>query len=89
MTWEEVFEGAKTKSSTDWRTFGGCIPVEYLNIKIDYDSLKELGAIMGSGGLIVMDEDTCMVDLARFFLEFVQDESCGSALPVGWALKGC
>ncbi len=60
---------------------GGCIPVGYLNVKIDYDSLKELGAIMGSGGLIVMDEDTCMVDLARFFLEFVQDESCGKCTP--------
>jgi len=60
---------------------GGCIPLEHLNVPIDYDSLKELGAIMGSGGLIVMDEDTCMVDLARFFLEFVQDESCGKCTP--------
>ena len=60
---------------------GGCIPKEHLNVPIDYESLTELGAIMGSGGLIVMDEDTCMVDVARFFLEFVQDESCGKCPP--------
>ncbi len=60
---------------------GGCIPVQHLNTPIDYESLSALGTIMGSGGLIVMDEDTCMVDLARFFLEFVQDESCGKCTP--------
>jgi len=60
---------------------GGCIPREMLNVPVDYESLKELGAIMGSGGLIVMDEDTCMVDLARFFVDFVQDESCGKCTP--------
>jgi len=60
---------------------GGCIPKEYLNVPVDYESLNELGAIMGSGGLIVMDEDTCMVDMARFFLDFVQDESCGKCPP--------
>ena len=60
---------------------GGCIPAEHLNVKLDYESLTELGAIMGSGGLIVMDEDTCMVDVARFFLEFVQEESCGKCVP--------
>lgn len=60
---------------------GGCIPKEHLNVPLDYESLQELGAIMGSGGLIVMDEDSCMVDLARFFLEFVQDESCGKCTP--------
>jgi len=60
---------------------GGCIPVEHLNVKVDYESLKELGAIMGSGGLIVMDEDTCMVDLARYFMEFIQEESCGKCTP--------
>lgn len=60
---------------------GGCIPAEHLNVKLDYESLSELGAIMGSGGLIVMDEDTCMVDVARFFLEFVQEESCGKCVP--------
>ncbi len=59
---------------------GGCITGEYLNTPIDYDSLKELGAIMGSGGLVCMDEDTCMVDVARYFMEFVQDESCGKCV---------
>ncbi len=60
---------------------GGTIPEEYLDIKIDYESLKEVGAIVGSGGLIVMDEENCMVDVARFFLDFTQDESCGKCTP--------
>jgi NADH-quinone oxidoreductase subunit F len=60
---------------------GGCIPRQHLDVPVDYESLQELGAIMGSGGLIVMDEDTCMVDMARFFLDFVQDESCGKCPP--------
>lgn len=60
---------------------GGCIPKQHLNVPLDYESLNELGAIMGSGGLIVMDDDACMVDVARFFLEFVQEESCGKCVP--------
>ncbi|NSW89846.1 MAG: NADH-quinone oxidoreductase subunit NuoF [Firmicutes bacterium] len=60
---------------------GGCLTREHLNTQIDYDSLTNLGTIMGSGGLIIMDEDTCMVDMARFFMEFVQDESCGKCVP--------
>jgi NADH:ubiquinone oxidoreductase subunit F (NADH-binding) len=60
---------------------GGCIPAQYLDSEIDYDSVQQLGAIMGSGGLIVMDENTCMVDVARYFLEFVQSESCGKCTP--------
>ena len=60
---------------------GGCIPREHLNVALDYESLQELGAIMGSGGLIVMDDETCMVDVARYFLEFVQEESCGKCVP--------
>ena len=60
---------------------GGCIPKQHLNVPLDYESLNELGAIMGSGGLIVMDNDSCMVDVARFFLEFVQEESCGKCVP--------
>ncbi len=60
---------------------GGCIPAQHLNAIVDYESLKELGSIMGSGGLIVMDEDTCMVDIARYFMEFIQDESCGKCTP--------
>ncbi len=60
---------------------GGCIPREHLSVPLDYESLTELGAIMGSGGLIVMDADACMVDVARYFLEFVQEESCGKCTP--------
>ena len=60
---------------------GGCLPVEYLDTKIDYESLAKAGSIMGSGGMIVIDEDTCMVNIAKFFLEFTQDESCGKCTP--------
>jgi NADH-quinone oxidoreductase subunit F len=60
---------------------GGCVPAEYLDLPIDYESVKRVGAIMGSGGLIVMDETTCIVDIARYFLEFVQAESCGKCVP--------
>ena len=60
---------------------GGCITKEYLDTPIDYDNLTALGSMMGSGGMIVMDEDTCMVDIARFFLEFTVDESCGKCTP--------
>ncbi len=60
---------------------GGCVPAQYLDLPIDYDSVKQVGAIMGSGGLIVMDEATCMVDMARFFADFVQRESCGKCVP--------
>ncbi|OPX88345.1 MAG: NADP-reducing hydrogenase subunit HndC [Pelotomaculum sp. PtaB.Bin104] len=60
---------------------GGCIPEKFLDLPIDYESLKEIGSIMGSGGMIVMSEDNCMVDLARFYLEFAQDESCGRCTP--------
>jgi NADH-quinone oxidoreductase subunit F len=60
---------------------GGCLPIQYLNTPVDYESLAEAGSIMGSGGLIVMDETDCMVDVARFFLEFTQDESCGKCTP--------
>jgi NADH:ubiquinone oxidoreductase subunit F (NADH-binding)/(2Fe-2S) ferredoxin/Pyruvate/2-oxoacid:ferredoxin oxidoreductase delta subunit len=60
---------------------GGCIPKEYLDTPIDYESLTALGAMMGSGGMVVCDEDTCMVDLARYFMTFVQEESCGKCVP--------
>ncbi len=60
---------------------GGCVPVSHFDTLIDYENLKEVGAMMGSGGLVVMDEDTCMVDLARFFMEFLQSESCGKCVP--------
>lgn len=60
---------------------GGCITSENLNTPMDYETLTRLGAIMGSGGLITMDEDTCMVDMARYFMDFIQDESCGKCVP--------
>ena len=60
---------------------GGCVPAQFLDLGVDYDSVKDIGAIMGSGGLIVMDENTCVVDIARFFLGFVQSESCGRCTP--------
>lgn len=73
--------GKKFKAAQIGGPSGGCIPRQYLNVPVDYESLTELGAIMGSGGLIVMDEDTCMVDMARYFLDFIQDESCGKCPP--------
>jgi len=60
---------------------GGCIPAQFLDLPLDYESVKEIGAIIGSGGLIIMDDRTCMVDVARFFLDFVQTESCGKCVP--------
>ncbi|MGD9240778.1 MAG: NADH-quinone oxidoreductase subunit NuoF [Desulfobacterales bacterium] len=60
---------------------GGCVPEKHLDIPIDYEEIARVGAIMGSGGAIVMDENTCMVDMARFFMDFVQDESCGKCTP--------
>jgi len=60
---------------------GGCIPEQHLDVEIDYESLKAVGAIIGSGGLVVMDDHTCMVDVARFFMEFIQSESCGKCIP--------
>ena len=66
---------------------GGCIPAEYLNTPITYESLKDLGSIMGSGGVIVLDEDTCMVNLTRFFIEFTASESCGKCVPCRVGLR--
>ncbi len=60
---------------------GGCIPVSMIDLPVDYETLGQAGSIMGSGGMIVMDEDTCMVDIARFFIEFIQEESCGKCVP--------
>jgi NADH-quinone oxidoreductase subunit F len=76
-----VPDGKKFKAVQIGGPSGGCIPAEYLNTPVTYESLPELGAIMGSGGLIVMNEDTCMVDLARYFLEFIAEESCGKCTP--------
>jgi NADH:ubiquinone oxidoreductase subunit F (NADH-binding)/(2Fe-2S) ferredoxin len=60
---------------------GGCLPEELLDLPVDYERLSQAGSIMGSGGMVVMDEETCMVDIARFFVEFIQDESCGKCVP--------
>ena len=73
--------GKKFKAVQTGGPSGGCIPAQYLDIAIDYDSLTAIGSMMGSGGMIVMDEDNCMVDIARFFLDFTVDESCGKCTP--------
>jgi NADP-reducing hydrogenase subunit HndC len=73
--------GKKFKAAQIGGPSGGCIPAELLDTPIDYDSLTSAGAMMGSGGLVVMDEDTCMVNVAKFFLEFTVDESCGKCAP--------
>jgi NADP-reducing hydrogenase subunit HndC len=72
----KAFKAAQTGGPS-----GGCIPAEHLDIQIDYDNLVAIGSMMGSGGLIVMDEDNCMVDIAQFFLGFTVDESCGKCPP--------
>ena len=72
----KAFKAAQTGGPS-----GGCIPAKHLDTPIDYENLKAIGSMMGSGGLIVMDEDNCMVDVARFFLEFTVDESCGKCVP--------
>lgn len=73
--------GKKFKAAQTGGPSGGCIPAEHMDIAIDYDNLIAIGSMMGSGGLIVMDEDNCMVDIAKFFLEFTVDESCGKCTP--------
>lgn len=73
--------GKRFKAAQTGGPSGGCIPVEHYDVPIDYDNLIEIGSMMGSGGLIVMDEDNCMVDIAKFFLEFTVEESCGKCTP--------
>ena len=73
--------GKKFKAAQTGGPSGGCIPAEHFDIPIDYDNLIAIGSMMGSGGLIVMDEDNCMVDIAKFFLQFTVDESCGKCTP--------
>ena len=73
--------GKKFKAAQTGGPSGGCIPAKYIDTPIDYDNLVALGSMMGSGGLIIMDEDTCMVDISKFYLEFTVDESCGKCTP--------
>ncbi|MBR2303537.1 MAG: 4Fe-4S binding protein, partial [Ruminococcus sp.] len=73
--------GKKFKAAQTGGPSGGCIPAKYIDTPIDYESLAKLGSMMGSGGLIVMDEDNCMVDVSKFYLEFTVDESCGKCTP--------
>ena len=73
--------GKKFKAAQMGGPSGGCVPAEHFDVPLDYDNLLAIGAMVGSGGLIVMDEDSCMVDIAKFFLEFTVDESCGKCTP--------
>jgi bidirectional [NiFe] hydrogenase diaphorase subunit len=73
--------GGRFKAAQTGGPSGGCIPADYLDLPVDYESLQGVGTIMGSGGLIVMDETSCMVDVAKFFMEFCREESCGKCIP--------
>ncbi len=79
--------GKKFKAAQTGGPSGGCIPASLMDTPVDYDNLVAMGCMMGSGGLIVMDEDTCMVDMAKFFLEFTVDESCGKCTPCRVGIK--
>ncbi len=76
-----ILNGKTFKAVQTGGPLGGCIPVEHLNVPVDFDSLKDIGAVMGSGGMIVVDEDTCMVEFSKFFLTFAAAESCGKCVP--------
>jgi NADH-quinone oxidoreductase subunit F len=79
--------GKKFKAVQTGGPSGGCIPEELLDLQVDFDALTEAGSMMGSGGMIVMDEDTCMVDVARYFIRFLTDESCGKCIPCREGLR--
>lgn len=92
--WEIVFgigggirKGRKFKAVQTGGPSGGCIPITRIDMPVDYDSLREAGAIMGSGGMIVMDETSCMVDVSRYFIDFLMSESCGKCVPCREGLK--
>lgn len=80
-------KGKKFKAVQSGGPSGGCVPESLIDLPVDYEKLTEAGAIMGSGGLIVMDEDTCMVDVAKYFVEFLEEESCGKCTPCREGLK--
>src|ERR1022692_2361879 len=76
-----VPDGRNFKAVQTGGPSGGCVPAEFLDMPVDYESLKKLGSIMGSGGMIVMDDTSCMVDVAKYFMEFCMSESCGKCIP--------
>ncbi len=82
-----IKDGKKFKAVQTGGPMGGCLVEEHLDLPVDYEALTAAGSIMGSGGMIVMDEDTCMVDIARFFMEFTQEGSCGKCTPAGRSAK--
>ena len=84
-----VPDGRKFKAAQTGGPSGGCIPASLDRYPIDYDNLIAIGSMMGSGGLIVMDDTTCMVDIAKFFLEFTVDESCGKCTPCRVGTSAC
>ncbi len=79
--------GKKFKAVQIGGPSGGFIPEQYLDIPVDYDELAKVGSMMGSGGMVVMDEDTCMVDVARYFVDFLLEESCGKCIPCREGLR--
>jgi len=82
-----ITKGKRFKAVQTGGPSGGCIPEELLDLTVDFEKLTEAGSMMGSGGMIVMDEDTCMVDVARYFLDFLQNESCGKCVPCREGIK--
>ena len=79
--------GKKFKAVQTGGPSGGCIPEDRLDLEVDFDELTKAGSMMGSGGMIVMDEETCMVDVARYFIDFLTDESCGKCVPCREGLR--
>jgi NADH:ubiquinone oxidoreductase subunit F (NADH-binding)/(2Fe-2S) ferredoxin len=82
-----IHDNKEFKAAQTGGPSGGCIPKEYLDIPLDFDSLADIGSMMGSGGMIIMDQTDCMVDISRFYLEFAQDESCGKCIPCSIGTK--
>ena len=76
-----VPRGRRFKAVQTGGPSGGCIPSRFIDTPVEYDTLAKLGSIMGSGGMVVLDENTCMVEVARYFLSFTQEESCGKCVP--------
>src|ERR1035441_7450418 len=76
-----IIEGSFVQAIRTGGPSGGCIPQDMFDTPVDYETLAQLGSIMGSGGMVVMDEDNCMVDVSRYFIEFTHSESCGKCIP--------